>query len=60
MNGADLTGGDLFLCGSPADIGLPEEPSAPRRIRCAKRVGIDYAEEARDFPWRFIEEETPC
>ncbi len=60
MNGADLTGGDLFLCGSPADIGLPEESPAPRRIRCAKRVGIDYAEEARDFPWRFIEEDTPC
>lgn len=59
-NGTDLTGDVLFLCTSLADVGLPEEPTPPCRIRADKRVGIDYAEEARDFLWRFIEEDTPC
>ena len=53
-NGMDLTGNTLFLCDSPADLGLPC-PSLPReRILCTPRIGIDYAEEARDFPWRFL------
>jgi DNA-3-methyladenine glycosylase len=60
MNGTDLTGDQLFLCASPADLGLPEEPPVPFTVRAAKRVGIDYAEEARDFLWRFIQEDTPC
>ena len=60
LNGTDLTGDELFLCDSPADIGLPEVPAPPHRIRADKRVGIDYAEEARDFLWRFIQEDTPC
>ena len=25
----------------------------PEQIHAAKRIGIDYAEEAVDFPWRF-------
>ena len=60
LNGTDLTGDELFLCTSPADAGLPELPPAPFTVRTEKRVGIDYAEEARDFPWRFIREDTPC
>lgn len=60
MNGADLTGDELFLCTSLADVGLPEEPVLSRRVRADKRVGIDYAGEARDFLWRFILEDTPC
>ena len=60
MNGADLTGEELFICDSPSDIGLPEVPELPHRIRADKRVGIDYAEEARDYPWRFILEDAPC
>ncbi|MBQ6117159.1 MAG: DNA-3-methyladenine glycosylase [Oscillospiraceae bacterium] len=60
MNRTDLTGDQLFLCASPADLGLPEEPPVPFTVRAAKRVGIDYAEEARDFLWRFIREDTPC
>ncbi len=31
-----------------ADIGL-----RPRGILCRPRIGIDYAKEARDLPWRF-------
>lgn len=43
-NGLDLTGETLFLCGG----GLPAG-----EIHAGKRIGIDYAEEAVDFPWRF-------
>ena len=53
QNGLDLTGDTLFLCDSPADVGLPC-PSLPREhMRKGSRIGIDYAEEAREFPWRF-------
>ena len=47
-NGISLTGDALFVCDSPED-------APPRReiIRAGPRIGIDYAEEARDFPWRF-------
>jgi len=52
-NRLDLTGDTLFVCDSPADIGLPR-PDLPRERMCAgPRIGVDYAEEARDFPWRF-------
>lgn len=52
-NRMDLTGDTLFVCDSPADIGLPC-PSLPRERLCSgPRIGIDYAEEAKDFPWRF-------
>lgn len=52
-NGLDLTGDTLFVCDSPADIGLAEPPTRREIIRAAPRIGIDYAEEARDFLWRF-------
>jgi len=52
-NGLDLTGDTLFLCDSPEDIGLPCPPVPTERVWTGPRVGIDYAEEARDFPWRF-------
>lgn len=52
-NGLDLTEDTLFLCDSPTDIGLPCLVPAPERVWTGSRVGIDYAEEARDFPWRF-------
>lgn len=44
-NGLDLTGGDLYVCEG--------EPPAPEDIQVGRRIGIDYAEEAVDFPWRF-------
>ena len=52
-NRMDLMGDTLFLCDSPEDIGLPPAPPAEERILTGPRVGVDYAEEARDFPWRF-------
>lgn len=48
-NGLDLLGGTIYLCDAPA----PD----PSRIRTGPRVGIDYAEEAVHFPWRFCLEE---
>lgn len=54
-NGTDLAGDTLFLCDSPEDIGLPRPAlSENRQIIAAPRVGIDYAGEDRDLPWRFI------
>ena len=44
QNGLDLTGDALFLW----DDGAPAPP-----FRTGKRIGIDYAQEAVDFPWRF-------
>lgn len=53
-NGTDLTGDTLFLCDRPEDAGLPPfaAPEGERMI-AGPRIGVDYAEEARDFPWRF-------
>lgn len=58
-NKLDLEGSALFLCDDPADIGLSCPPPPTYRLRCGPRIGVDYAEEAKDFPWRFwLEEET--
>lgn len=54
QNGLDLTAGEsLFLCDSPEDVGLSLPVSVPERICAGPRIGVDYAEEAKDFPWRF-------
>ena len=53
-NGADLTGDLLFVCESLSDLGLPDAAlPAEETIRSGPRIGVDYAEEAREFPWRF-------
>lgn len=44
---------ELFLCGSLSELGLPDPPDAPPEVKAGKRIGIDYAEEAIHFPWRF-------
>ena len=49
----DLTGDILFVCDSPADLGLPCPAPVKEKICSGPRIGVDYAEEARDFPWRF-------
>jgi len=45
QNGLDLLGVELFLS--------PGNPPSPEQIKVGKRIGIDYAQEAVDFPWRF-------
>ena len=52
-NRLSLLSDTLFLCDSPADIGLPCPALPKETMLCSPRIGIDYAEEARDFPWRF-------
>lgn len=57
QNGLDLTRGEtLWVTGDPGELGLvlPEER---REIAQSKRVGIDYAQEAVEFPWRFYYKE---
>ena len=48
-NGIDMLGDELFVSPGPAP--------APGKIHTDKRIGIDYAQEAVDFPWRFWLEE---
>lgn len=52
MDGLDLLGDELYICTDPEDVGLPS-PLPNFRVVEGKRIGIDYAEEAVDFPWRF-------
>lgn len=51
-NGKLLTGEELFLC---EGISVPSE-----RIAATKRINIDYAQEAKDFLYRFVDKESPC
>lgn len=44
QNGLDLTGDTLYVACSG---------EVPEQIHVGPRIGIDYAEEAVDFPWRF-------
>ena len=44
LNGADLTGDILYVVRSD---------EVPKQIYSGARIGIDYAEEAVHFPWRF-------
>ncbi len=45
QNGVSLTEADgpLYVCAGPS----------PKRVQTGTRIGIDYAQEAVDFPWRF-------
>lgn len=43
LNGLDLMGDELYVC-----RGIP-----PKKICSGPRIGIDYAEEAIHYPWRF-------
>ncbi|MBU5627328.1 DNA-3-methyladenine glycosylase [Oscillibacter sp. MSJ-2] len=56
-NGLDLTAPPLFVCDRAEDAGVPGDAHLSHRIHVSKRIGIDYAEEAVDFPWRFYLEE---
>ena len=59
QNRIDLTGEELFLCDSPEDVGLPYPEIFRERLCTGPRIGVDYAEDAKDFPWRFwLEQEV--
>jgi len=51
MNGEDLCGNRLYIEENP-------KISEPFNILTSKRIGVDYAEEARDFPLRFYIENS--
>lgn len=55
LNGLPYGSPELFVCQRPSDAGLSDWPEdrAPLEVRTGKRIGIDYAQEAVDFPWRF-------
>lgn len=53
LNGLPWGSGELFLCTCLSEAGLPQQEEAPLRIHTGKRIGIDYAGEAADYPWRF-------
>ena len=52
-NRMDLTGDVLSVCDTLEEFGIPSPSPKKERICAGPRIGIDYAEEARDFPWRF-------
>ena len=45
QNGISLFGDELFVSSGT--------PAADRDVKTGKRIGIEYAEEATDFLWRF-------
>lgn len=49
--GRDLCGNELFICEGTEHIGFD--------IETDKRINIDYAEEAVDYPWRFYIKDSP-
>lgn len=50
-NDVDMTQSPVFFVTEGIEI-LPEE------IQTGKRIGIDYAEEAAEYPWRFFVQQT--
>ena len=55
-NGTSLLEDRFFLCDRLEDIGLttPPEDLLPFSVRTGPRVGIDYAQAAVHFPWRYL------
>jgi DNA-3-methyladenine glycosylase len=50
-NGADLTGNEIWL--------EKGKRFSTENIACGKRIGIDYAEEYAEKPWRFWVKDNP-
>lgn len=52
LNALPLGSGALYLARGLPELGLERRPDG-LPFHTGKRIGIDYAEEAVDFPWRF-------
>ncbi|MDF2634902.1 MAG: 3-methyladenine glycosylase [Pelosinus sp.] len=50
-NGIDLCGEKMYL--------LKGEALSPENIAVTPRINIEYAKEAREYPWRFIIKDNP-
>ena len=55
LNGLPHGSRALYICESLGELALPvpAEDLEPLEIKVGRRIGIDYAEEAVEFPWRF-------
>ncbi len=55
LNGLPWGSQELSICASLEELDLPVPPEdlEALRVHTGKRIGIDYAQEAVDFPWRF-------
>ncbi|MEF8873496.1 MAG: DNA-3-methyladenine glycosylase [Candidatus Thermoplasmatota archaeon] len=51
MSGKDLCGDDLFICGIRSEEDI--------EVKSAERINIDYAGEAKTWPWRFLVKGNP-
>ena len=51
-NGTSLLGEELFVC---QGVEIP-----PEQICATRRINIDYAEEAVDYLYRFVDKKSPC
>ena len=51
-NGVLLTSEELFLC-----EGISVQPE---QIAATERINIDYAQEAKEFLYRFVDTKSPC
>lgn len=52
-NGADLVEGELYVAFPPPEL------VRPFKVGRSPRIGVDYAEDARDYLWRFFIEGNP-
>ena len=52
-NRMDLMSDELFVSDTLDELGITYPEFPQERLCAGPRIGIDYAEEARDFPWRF-------
>ena len=57
LNGEDLRGNHLFI--EESDEPTEEQSRELFKIHETTRIGIDYAGEARDYPWRFYIKGSP-
>lgn len=52
QNGLSLCGDELFIC---KGVELPQQ-----QIAATPRINIDYAQEAKDYLYRFVDTKSPC
>ena len=57
--GLDRSFNNEYLAGERVWIEAAEKRIAPRRIMSGVRIGIDYAEEYKEKPWRFWIKDNP-
>lgn len=57
--GIDKSCYGLDLCGNRLYVEDDGWEAGPGKVMTTKRINIDYAEEAVDFPWRFILADSP-